>query len=213
MKRRPWSPEDEQLLRELYPNTPTQALADRFGREIRSVYAKAKAMGLAKSAEYLASPFAARLRAGDGRGKATRFKAGHTAWNKGQTYQPGGRAKETQFKPGNVPHSMKPIGSEKWRDGYLWRKVSDDQPVARFNWREVHRLLWEEHNGPIPEGHAVVFRNGDRTDIRIENLEIITRQELGRRNTVHRLPPELRKVIRTKGALTRRINKLMETTT
>lgn len=31
----------------------------------------------------------------------------------------------------------------------------------------------------MPVGHALVFRNRDRTDIRLENLELITRRELG----------------------------------
>lgn len=197
-----------QLLRELYPDQITRDIAARLGRAQRAVAAKAAALGLRKSETYLASPAAARIQPGDGKGSATRFRPRMTPWNKGSTYVAGGRSIETRFKPGQTPHTHKPIGSEAWRDGYLWRKVSEDRQPARFNWREVHRIVWEEHNGPVPAGHAVVFINRDRSDIRLDNLELISRQELARRNTVHRLPPELRKVIRTKGTITRQINKL-----
>ena len=206
--RRYWTDAEEQLLRELYPDHPTRDVAARLDRGERAVYARAKALGLKKSAAYLASPAAARIQPGDGKGSATRFRKGHAPWNKGQEYKPTGRAVETQFKPGHLPHTHKPIGSEAWRDGYLWRKVRDDQVVARFNWREVHRIIWEEAHGPIPDGMCLVFRNGDSKDIRLDNLELITRQELGRRNSVHRLPPELRKVIRTKATISRQINKM-----
>lgn len=74
------------------------------------------------------------------------------------------------------------------------------------DWRPVHVLLWEEHRGPVPEGHAIVFRNGDRTDIRLENLACISRAELMRRNTRHNLPPEINQVISLRAALVRKIN-------
>jgi hypothetical protein len=36
-----------------------------------------------------------------------------------------------------------------------------------------HRLVWEFHNGPIPEGWHIHHKNGNRSDNRIENLEAI----------------------------------------
>lgn len=210
MSRRPWSTEHVQILRELYADTPTTEIAARLGRELRAVWAKAKNLGIKKSPEYLASPLAARLTKESTVGVETRFRPGHAPWNKGSNYVAGGRSVETRFKAGRMPHTHKPVGSEAWRDGYLWRKVRDDLVPVRFNWREVHRIVWEEHHGPIPEGHAIVFRNGNRTDIRLDNLELINRQELARRNNMHRLPPELRKAIHTKAAITRQINKLRE---
>lgn len=75
----------------------------------------------------------------------------------------------------------------------------------RKRWRFVHVMLWEEANGPVPAGHTIAFRNGDKTDIRLENLECISRRELMRRNTVHNYPPELVQVMRLKGAITKRI--------
>ena len=59
----------------------------------------------------------------------------------------------------------------------------------------MHRLLWEQANGLIPPGHVVVFMDGDRTHIAHDNLELITRGELARRNTIHNLPEDLKEVL------------------
>ena len=40
-----------------------------------------------------------------------------------------------------------------------------------------HRLVWEEANGPIPSGYLVHHRNEDRSDNRLENLQLMTRAE------------------------------------
>ena len=41
---------------------------------------------------------------------------------------------------------------------------------------QEHRVVWEEANGPIPEGMVVHHRNGDRYDNRLENLELLSHQ-------------------------------------
>lgn len=79
--------------------------------------------------------------------------------------------------------------------------------MSRANWEFLHTALWRQHHGAIPRGHAVVFRNGDKTDIRIDNLELVTRTELMRRNSYHtNYPPEIRQCIQLRGALNRKIN-------
>jgi len=65
--------------------------------------------------------------------------------------------------------------------------------------------VWEEAGGEVPPGHVLVFRNGNKRDIRPENLELITRAENARRNSIHRYPPELRAAMRTAGKLRRKI--------
>lgn len=73
------------------------------------------------------------------------------------------------------------------------------------DYRMVHHLVWEQHHGQVPAGHAVVFKDRDKANIEIENLELITRAELCRRNSIHRYPPELKHAIRTLAKLKRTI--------
>lgn len=49
---------------------------------------------------------------------------------------------------------------------------------ARFY---LFRRVWIEHHGPIPEGHTIVPKNGDKSDFRIENLECLWKGECVRR--------------------------------
>lgn len=211
--RRLWNPEDDQLLRDCYPHLPTADFAPVLRRTVVAVSQRAQILRLAKSAAYMASADACRLRRGDNPGIATRFQKGQPPANKGLR-RPGwgpGRMKETQFKKGvrqGVAVALyKPIGTERLsKDGYLERKVNDDFPL-QARWRGVHLVIWEEAHGPVPAGHAVSFTNGDKTDVRLDNLTLVTRREMMRRNSVHNLPPALVKAVHLLGALHRQIRR------
>lgn len=209
--RTPWMASDLEVLRTLYPDHPTAAIAARLGRPVSRVYAKASHLGLHKSAAYLASPAAHRL---DGVvGTASRFQKGQAPANKGLR-RPGwhrGRMRETQFqkgvRQGVAVHLYQPIGTERLsKEGYLQRKVNDDFPL-QARWKAVHTLVWEAANGPVPKSYALVFKNGDKRDIRLDNLELLSRADLMRRNTYHRYPKEIALAIQMRGALVRSINK------
>lgn len=211
--KRLWSAEDEALLIARYPHEQTAGLARELRRSVSAVYGRARLLGLSKTAEYLASADACRLRRGDNVGAPFRFKKGHVPHNKGQR-RPGwapGRMRETQFKKGErrgvAARLYKPIGTERIsKDGYLERKVNDDLPLQR-RWRAVHLLVWEEAHGSVRKGYAIAFRNGDKRDIRLENLECISRRELMARNTVHNLPKPLVETVQLLGALNRQIRR------
>ena len=70
----------------------------------------------------------------------------------------------------------------------------------------VHVLLWERVNGKVPKGKILKFKDGNRQNICIENLEVIDRTELMRRNSIQNLPQQLLDVVRLKASLTRKIN-------
>lgn len=214
LKRIAWTERDVAELVNRYPSEQTKVIADDLCRPIHTVYQKANSMGLKKDAAYLTSEASGRLNGRDTRGLSSRFQKGVVPYNKGLR-RPGwspGRMAETQFKPGEMRGAAQrnyvPIGTERVsKDGYLERKVTDDHPVPARRWVAVHRLVWEEANGPIPAGHAVVFRKGMRTalpnEITKERLELVTRAELMRRNTIHRYPAELKQTIRLVGKLRR----------
>lgn len=211
MTRFVWTDEAVALLQRFYADTPTNQIAAQIGATPEQVYHKVQSLGIRKSAEYMASEVACRLRRGDNVGAATRFKPGLVPWNKGQKHPSTGRAIDTQFKPGNrsgrALEIYQPIGTERLsKDGYLERKIHDGWPLQR-RWRAVHLLEWEAINGPLPAGHAVVFRDGNKRNLALDNLELVTRAELMRRNSVYRYGQEIAQLSLLRGKITKQINK------
>lgn len=102
-----------------------------------------------------------------------KFQNGKEPWNKGlKGASLGGKA--TQFKKGNRPHNYMPIGSERVNgDGYVDIKIADPN-----KWRAKHHIIWEEHNGPVPGGHAIIFGDGNNRKFDINNLILVSRQQL-----------------------------------
>lgn len=108
-------------------------------------------------------------------------------FHKGQPRTPGSGAKgpnRTSFKKGCMSgaaqHNYVEIGSLRFsKDGYLERKVTDDQSlVPARRWVGVHRLNWEAAHGPIPEGHCVCFIDGNPLNAELSNLVLLSRREL-----------------------------------
>lgn len=213
-----WTSSEEEILTRLHANTPNAEIARLLGVQIHVITGKANKMGLHKSPEYLASPAACRLRRGDNVGKAHQFKPGLVPWNKGLKGVTYAGCVSTQFKPGvrsgkagnllgrsNLQY--KPVGAERIsKDGYLERKINDEMPFQQ-RWRGVHLLLWESVNGPLPRGHAIVFKDGDKRNITLDNLERVTRADLMRRNSRHNHGPEISELIHLRGVITRITNR------
>lgn len=201
-----WTKREMALVRELYPHTSTAKIAQQIGRTVSKVYARAGKLGLRKTAEYLASPDACRLRRGDNIGARFRFPKGHVPFNKGLR-RPGygpGRMKETQFKKGQMPTTKRELGDLRLNaDGYVDMKVSEE--LGANAWRAFHVVLWEDANGPVPRSHALIFRDRDRLNIDLPNIELISRAGLCRRNSIHNLPPAIKGAIHVLGQLKRRI--------
>lgn len=142
------------------------------------------------------------------RNEKGQFVKGFTPWNKGLkgfvNNHP--NIKKNQFKKGNIPKSYKPIGSKRIaKDGYTYIKIADTR-IKKNDWKLEHILLWEKHNGKVPANHVVFFKDGNKENLKIENLELLSRSELMSRNTIHRYPPELKEVIRLNNKLRRAIN-------
>lgn len=113
---------------------------------------------------------------------ATTFRKGVAPTNKGTKglYNVGGN--KTSFKKGQKAPNYKPIGTERVdRDGYLLVKVRDDGPWHK-RWVHKHKVIWEEANGTIPKGHRILFLDSDRSNLSLENLQLITQSQLARLN-------------------------------
>jgi hypothetical protein len=200
---RRWSDEDTVLLKELYPDTPTKEIAERLGRCLTKVYRMANSLGLKKSEAFLASEASGRMNKWNRirRGLDHRFPKGSTPWNKGKKIGSHPNAAKTQFKKGHLPHNHQPVGTIVVVDGY--KKIKLAEPNV---WEHLHRKIWMDHHGEIPEGQCVVFKDGDSLKCEIENLELITREELMQRNTLHNYPEPLKAAIHQLAGMRRRIN-------
>jgi hypothetical protein len=54
------------------------------------------------------------------------------------------------------------VGYTPGKDGYYRATVGDRGML--------HHRMWEDANGPIPEGWQVTFKNADHTDLRLDNM-------------------------------------------
>ena len=219
-----WTPEHLEYLRTHYPHKRSAAIAEQLGCSISRVYAKANEIGLRKSQEFLRSPESGLLQKGQTRPEcvATQFPKGHVPANKGLR-RPGwapGRMRDTQFKRGSrtgaAAENWRPIGTiSADPEGYLRIKVREAQhgkEATGFGnvkvWPLYHRHIWEQAHGPIPPKHLVSFKDGDRANCVLDNLELVTRAEMARRNQMwNTMPRELAEVIQLNGALKRKLRK------
>jgi len=197
MKKFNWSAENIDYLVRNYPDTKTIIISEHFGLSISAVYQKAYSMKLKKSAEFLSSPECGILIKGTSTGKEFRFIKGHVSANKGKTMTEDfkEKVKHTFFQKGHTPKNTK-------HDGYISiRTDNKGRPYAHIRtslgrFCHLHRHIWEQANGEVPEGLIVVFKNGDTADIRLDNLELVTRRELLFRNRWKKYPIELREAQR-----------------
>lgn len=211
MSRKTWTEDEIAVLQELYPYTRSKDIAERLGCTTQQVLDKAWRLGLKKSREAIARMAREAIEQPEHPGRRTQFKKGVEPWNKGTHYQAGGRSAETQFKAGTrngrAAINWMPIGSERVRsDGYLERKLTDTG-VTRRDFVCIHHIIWREAGREIPPGHALVFKDGNKRNFALDNLELVSRAELMRRNSVHNYGPEIARIHQLQGAITRQINK------
>lgn len=105
------------------------------------------------------------------------YKKGSIPWNKGKKGYMG--ANKTSFKKGHKPKNWRPIGSERVdAEGYTLIKVSNEGCKHKM-WALKHRIVWEQHHKKkIPRGSVIIFADGDKSNLSIENLICVTRNEL-----------------------------------
>lgn len=199
----------DEFLKENYLKIPVKTMARMIGKgnsEI-TVFTRLRQLGLVIPKELAAQ-----------RKKESCFPKGHVPVNKGlklseyMTAEQIEKVKQTSFKKGNIPHNTATEGDGAIRIRHDHKNRSGNRKykfirLSLGKWELLHKYMWEKENGPVPEGHCLWFKNQDSLDCRLENLELITREENMRRNTVHNLPEDLKDVLYAKGRLVKEINK------
>ena len=127
-------------------------------------------------------------------GRTGMFAKGKESWNKGKKglYTGGDKG---WFKKGHTPHNHLPVGSKRYdsKDHYEYIKIADPN-----QWRQSHYLIWEEYHGKVKEGCLLRFIDGDKTNITIENIEMISKCENVRLNQMDyaNTPDELKPTVK-----------------
>lgn len=165
-RRRLFTAEQEEYLRQQYRDMPVSALTAAFNAEFCQEITENQIRCFIRNH---------RIKSG----RTGCFEPGNAPWNTG-TKGATGRNK-TSFGNGNVPPNVKPIGSERiGKDGYVEIKVAEINPYTGYwgRWRQKHVYLWEKMHGPVPDGMVVFFRDGDNNNFDLGNLGSISRTEL-----------------------------------
>ena len=77
-----------------------------------------------------------------------------------------------RVKKGSIPLNYCPVGSEKvLKSGYILIKTGD--PGI---WELKHKYIWEQKYGKIPEGYVLLFADGNKQNVTLENLRIVSRK-------------------------------------
>lgn len=104
-------------------------------------------------------------------GRTGHFEKGQKPWNSGTKGVM--KPNKTSFKKGDIPCNVRPVGSERiTKDGYRSIKIAEPNKwelLQRHNWAEVHG----DENMP----DNLRFKDGDKMNCDIDNLEPVTNSE------------------------------------
>lgn len=80
----------------------------------------------------------------------------------------------TRFKKNCRPPQSKDLYSISYHNDYPWIKV--DMSNKKSSWIPLHKYVWEQAHGKIPDGYCVVFLSKNHTDVSLDNLALINRR-------------------------------------
>lgn len=195
-----WTPDMDNVLKENYPYKETSEVAKMLGLTTKQILCRARRLKLHKSPEVF-----------KGIRENGMFLKGHVPFNKGKkqhefmSEEVIQKTIATRFKKGQIPVNVKNVGYERiTRDGYVEIKTEKGFVLK-------HRMLWEKYYGTIPKRHVIRFKNGNKQDVRIENLELVTFENNMKDNTIHNYPPEIKTAMRRISKLKRMVKKYEQT--
>lgn len=154
-----WSDEEKEYLKEVTPGNSRKQILELMNNRFEYQFALSQIVGAIKRYKL-------------NTGRTGRFEKGQESWNKGTKGLV--KANKTSFKKGQMSINHKEVGSERVNvDGYTEIKVAEPNI-----WKFKQRIIWEQHNGEIPKGCQIIFADGDKSNLDIDNLLIITRKQL-----------------------------------
>lgn len=183
----PLSKTDEEKIKNEYLTKPVKKLASEIGTTYGRIMRYLSKKGLDIPPKII-----------EKRKRDSQMKKGHIPFNKGKkqsefmSEESIQKTKKTRFKKGNLPHNTNSEGN----GAIVKRKDTTGRPYKYIRidigrWELYHRFLWEKHNGPIPDTHIVVFKDGDTLNTNLDNLQLITREENMYRNSKHNFPSDI----------------------
>lgn len=199
----------QEILRR-YKDEKAASIAKDYGVDMSLIYATAKRYKVKKSAEFMLSPDSGRLRPGQCLSPSTQFKKGDRPATKGKRLEAMFKKqnsleawKANQWKQGHKPYNTAKNGEIRWRKkpGYYFIRIAENV------WEFYHRYIWEKQNGPVPDGHNIIFIDGNHHNCKIDNLRCISGAELAEMNRHTKYPVELRKAIELNNKLKKTIKK------
>ncbi|WP_370214815.1 HNH endonuclease signature motif containing protein [Mesoflavibacter profundi] len=181
-----FTPEMDAYLKANYLTKPLKSIGKHIGKSYTGITVRLRQLGLEVPREII-----------EANKQKSQFKKGHISHNKGKTLDdfmtPEQKQQflKTSFKKGQQPHNTKQPGYQRYTpDGYIEVRVKEGGFMLK------HRLIYEKLKGAIPKGYNVVFKDGDKRNFNIDNLECISSGELMRRNSISNYPPVLRQSMR-----------------
>ncbi len=213
--RRNWTEAEREIIRTEFSDMTSDTLAAKLNRTVASVNQQAALMGVKKSAAHLSSDLGGRFSKCQVLGYEHRFKKGQPAINKGKkqpdymTPEAIERTKKTRFQKGSDNGKQLPIGTITILNG----KNGKVKVIILGNGKRAYlnRHTWAQANGEIPKGMIIVHKDKDPMNCDLENLEMISKAENMRRNSMINMPPELKEtaymLITLKSTITRQTKK------
>lgn len=94
-------------------------------------------------------------------------------WDEYMSKEGQAKSRKTCFKKGNIPLQHREVGSERINvDGYIEIKVAEPN-----KWDLKHRVIYREHYGKIPKDHKIIFLDGNKLNLDINNLKAVSNAE------------------------------------